>query len=125
MNSLYVQDPWYGEIVAGRKVVEGRTGGPKKFAHWVGLPVQITNGTKTSTVFAVSAVRHYPDLGAYLETEGWERVAPHTGSAVGALRAYRAIAMKNAVQVFSDERIAARGGICALELAPLCPSDSA
>ena len=93
--------------------------------HIGGLPVQITNGTKTSTVFAVSAVRHYPDLGAYLETKEWERVAPHTGSAVGALRAYRAIAMKNAVQVFSDERNAARGGICALELAPLCPSDSA
>lgn len=123
MNSLHVQEPWYGEILSGRKDIEGRTGGPNKFAAWVGHPVRITNGTKSSAVFTVSAVRHYPNLRAYLETEGWERVAPHTGSAVGAVRAYRAITMKDNVQVFSDKRVTTRGGICALELAPLRSSD--
>lgn len=123
MNTIQVQNPWYNQIVFGDKDVEGRAGGPDKFAGWKEQPVRIINSTKSSAVFTVKDVRHYPDLDAYLKTEGWERVAPHTGSAVGAVRAYRAITMKDGVQVFSDKRVAARGGICALELAPLRKSD--
>lgn len=126
MDSLHVQDLWYNEIIAGRKNVEGRTGGPEKFAAWVGHPVRLTNGT-SSAVFTVSAVRHYPNLYEYVKTEGWTRVAPHTGSIVEAVRAYRKITTEELqvigldiyskeVQVFSEERVADRGGICALEL---------
>lgn len=120
MNSLHVQEPWLTEIAEGRKDVEGRTGGPGKFAGWAGKGVRIHNG-RYAVMRSVAAVRHYPDLASYLEAEGWERVAPHAGSAAGAARAYRAVALEDGTKVFSDERVAARGGIWAIELAPGLP----
>lgn len=92
---------------------KGRTGGPGKFDEWVGEDVRIYNG-RISVISTVVAVRHYPDLGSYLEGEGWEHVAPHTGSALEAVCAYRAVKMEDGTRVFSVERVAARGGIWAI-----------
>jgi len=116
--SLEVQDPWFTEIEAKRKTVEGRVGHNGKFDHLIGEDLLIVGPEYTITV-KVRAVRHYKDLCTYIAAEGWERIAPHTSSNEEAERAYRRVTMVSCglpVAVFSPERIDERGGINAIEL---------
>lgn len=114
-NRLHIQEPWFSEILSGRKTVEGRSGSDKKFAGWIGKSIVITNGESESSV-EVTNVTHYSNLQEYLRSEGWERVAPHTGSIDGALEAYLNVKMRGGAQVFGEKRVEEKGGICAIEL---------
>ena len=116
-----VQDPWYSEIAAGRKTVEGRTGPPGKFDARLGKVISISCADGRAVSARVMNVRHYLTLAEYLKAETWGRVAPHTGSAENAAAAYAAVVMDGPeggppVQVFGVGRVAARGGVNAVEL---------
>lgn len=113
---IEVQEPWFTLIADGRKTVEGRTGPPGKYT--AGTIVELLGPAGARLVADVVAVRHHPDLATYLAVEGWARTAPHAGSAAAAAAAYAGVVMDNpSVRVFAPERVAARGGINALELA--------
>ena len=112
-----IQNPWFDEIVAGRKTVEGRAAPRSRFEPWIGKTIKIKEEHgKREALVKVTDVRSYPDLEAYLEAEGWEITAPHTGSIEGARKAYADVMMKENIQVFSPERVAQRGGIQAIEM---------
>lgn len=112
---IHVQEPWYTEIVKGRKTVEGRTGPEKKYSKLIGSLVRITNGTN-SVVCKLKKVRHYKDLATYIHTEGREYIAPHIESVYDTFIAYQSIVDNDGNAVFSPENINKEGGICALDL---------
>jgi ASC-1-like (ASCH) protein len=114
-----IQRPWIDYVKSGHKTVEGRTGPLGKFDHLIGRVITIveTGNELDSFKARILAVRHYDDLPSYVETEGWQKIAPHTGSNRGTYSAYADIVMgDDNVQVFSPERIQKRGGINAIEL---------
>jgi len=122
MRDLEIQDPWLSYIQQGTKTVEGRVGPIGKFDEVLAQPgynLLLKNDQQQFPVKLVKVV-HYPDLESYLRSEGWERVAPHTGSFEVARSAYLAIEMTNEdgkiVSVFSPERISKLGGINALHI---------
>ena len=117
-QTLHIQEPWFTEIINGRKTVEGRTGNSNKFKYLIGSSIIVTNGTNSETMF-VKDVRHYNNLDDYIENEGWNKIAPHTGSNKMTRKAYDSITMKNGIFVFSERRVAERGGICAIELSQI------
>ena len=122
---LHVQEPWFTEIAAGRKTVEGRVGPQGKFDNMIGGQITLSSSDNRELKARLVGVRHYPDLKSYLEAEGWEKTAPHTGSFAAAMAAYEAVEMhcftdemtQKTVKVFAPERVAARGGINAVQLA--------
>lgn len=117
MDELIIQNPWFDEIVAGRKTVEGRAAHRSRYEPFIGKTIKIKErGGNREALVKVTDVRSYPDLEAYLEAEGWEKTAPHTESIEGARKAYADIMMKKNIQVFSPERVAQRGGIQAIEM---------
>jgi len=122
MRVIEVQEPWLELIRTGQKTVEGRVGPFGKFDEVLTEPgVNLLLQSDQQRVPATLAnVVHYSDLNSYLEGEGWERVAPHTGSLEGARSAYLAIEMKDenggVIQVFSPDRIKKLGGINALQI---------
>ena len=114
-QEIHVQEPWFSEIVSGRKTIEGKVGPFRKYSGWGGRTVIFHNGPRRVTA-VIRAVRHYPTLDEYLRDEGWQTVAPHTGSFAEAKTAYLAIRRADGWQVFAEKRIADEGGINALEL---------
>lgn len=112
---LYMQEPWFTEIKSGRKTVEGRVGREGSKNSWIGKRMLII-GPKSSVTVRVKAIRYYDNLQKYIETEGWEKIAPQTGSNEKAFETYMAIKMKGENRVFSPERIANMGGINAMEI---------
>ena len=118
IHTLHIQEPWFSEIINGRKTVEGRTGNSNKFKSFIGGSIIVTNGKSSETMF-VKDVRHYNNLDNYIKNEGWEKIAPHTGSDEMTRKAYDLITMKNGIHVFSEKRVEERGGICAIELSQI------
>lgn len=104
---LRVKNPWFQEIKMGRKIIEGRAGTLEKFAKVVGCPIVFSCGDETLSVRAVR-VKHYKTVREYLESEGWEKAAPHLQSLEQALSAYS--------EIYSESVISQRGGIVAIEL---------
>ena len=118
---LDVQQPWFDQICSGNKTVEGRTGALGRYDAMIGQIIDMYDPAEPSFRFPVLivAVRHYDTLNEYIDAEGWQRIAPHTGSNKNTMRAYADIYMPGAdgpVQVFSSERVAQRGGINAIEV---------
>jgi ASC-1-like (ASCH) protein len=116
-----VQQPWLDEIDAGRKTVEGRTGPLSKYKPLIGNIIEMYDPAQPSHKFKVlvTDVRHYDTLESYINAEGWEAIAPHTGSIGATFAAYYSIYMDTPdgrVQVFSPDRIRARGGINAVQI---------
>lgn len=115
-----MQELWYTELLKGTKTVEGRASPKGKYDMWIGNKIWIRGqsiySVTEASVFLVKRVTHYTDLYTYLTMEGWEKVAPHTGSYKAALTAYLAIQQPDGTQVFSPERVQQRGGINAVEL---------
>ena len=111
-----VQNVWFDLIKAGRKTVEGRTGHPGKYDNFVGKRTTLRGSDGGDIVRLVKAVRHYDTLVSYIQGEGWETIAPHTGSNKDAFAAYMDILMDDGSLVFSLERVKKRGGMNAIEL---------
>jgi len=113
---LQVQEPWFSEVAAGRKTVEGRTGPEGKYAYLIGGTVTLVAPGGQSLQREVAAVRHYPTLEAYLSGVGWERAAPQASSFAEARELYLGVTMGPSVAVFAPARVRERGGINAIEL---------
>ncbi len=113
MPIIMTQEPWYSEIVSGRKRVEARVGKPNHYNSYIGNYVSISIGRQSITKRVID-VRHYETLHEYIVAEGWQNVAPHVVSEEAALTAYRQIKTKTGAQVYSDENIASRGGVTAI-----------
>lgn len=115
-----VQGSWFTEIASGRKTVEGRAGEEGKYNDFIGLVVPLRgndNGKLTYAIWVkIIAVRHYPDLSSYIAAEGYQRIPPQCNSNEEAQEAYLKIMMNRNIQVFSEKRVKARGGINAIEL---------
>jgi hypothetical protein len=73
-------------------------------------------GSETGVICTIKKVRHYTTLQQYIDAEGWKEIAPHTNSNEAALKAYKEVKMPDGSPVFSDKRVADRGGINAVEL---------
>lgn len=112
---LYVQEPWFAEIAAGRKTVEARMGGGDKFQDLIGKKIAILGGPGKKIATVVTAVRHYADLDAYLKGEGWKVVAPHAGSEKAAKEAYLTLKNKAGDLIFAPASVKEKGGIVAIE----------
>jgi ASC-1-like (ASCH) protein len=112
---IQVQDPWFTEICAFRKTVEGKIGPYGEFEIGQELTICLPDGSKFVRV-RIKGITRYSTLEGYLEGEGFRRTAPQTSSIASAIAAYRAIRRTdNNELVFTDERIAAEG-INALEI---------
>ena len=117
-----VQQSWLDYIYQGTKTVEGRTGPLGKYDNIVGSVIDLYDPANEEFRFPVKIVevRHYDTLDEYIDAEGWRSIAPHTGSNAETRKAYASIYMLGAggerVQVFSPERVQARGGINAIEV---------
>jgi ASC-1-like (ASCH) protein len=121
VKDMFIQDPWYTLIIKGEKTVEGRPASFNRYEKYIGKYIKIIGPNNRESTVRIIDVRHYLDLKEYVTTEGWKRIAPHTGSNENAIDAYRKIMMKDynsgkMIQVFSDERIKHKGGICAIAL---------
>lgn len=122
MATLYVQEPWFSLIERGEKTVEGRAKSSSAGKQYVGGEIDIVcdegSGVKVCKKICTE-MRWYPNLEEYLRVE-WRKAAPHAESMTDAMEKYLQVLMERdgeSVQVFSAERVLARGGICALELA--------
>jgi len=119
MKMLVVQEPWYSEIAAGRKTVEGRTGPLSKYDYLLNQNIIVHNNCWSSRLCRVANVVHYDSLEDYLNAVGWQNCAPHAESKEAALDLYgQIIAVENGkmYRVFSEENIVRQGGINALHL---------
>lgn len=116
LPTLHVQNPWFGGIKEGEKIIEGRTGAKGDHDYIISMrEVTITNGGEKITKI-VGKVVHFNTLVEYIEACGWYNVAPHTKTLEGAIKAYREVKNPRGEFVFSDEKIKAKGGINALYL---------
>jgi ASC-1-like (ASCH) protein len=113
---IYAQEPWFKEIQSGRKIVEARVSGPEYYQKNIGNPavVMVPGGESHKT--HIIAVRHYPDLDAFLEKEDLKKYAPHLKTRGEAKAAYLATKDRAGTSIFGAERVAEKGGITAVEL---------
>ena len=100
-NTLGVRDPWLFYIQTGLKTVEGRKGNPSKYKHWIGKKVYFENRERRIPVKVIE-IRHYEDLYAYLNAEGFQKVMPGIKTYDAAVQAYH--------QFYSDADIKNAGG---------------
>jgi ASC-1-like (ASCH) protein len=112
---MFIQSPWYEEILKGTKIIEGRAGHKGRFDHLIGKIFTIKNKTHSTKVKLVK-VEHYDTLDDYINASGWENIAPHTHSKEGTFEAYKNIYDTDGVQVYSDRNIKKREGMNALYL---------
>lgn len=128
---LWIQIPWLGDVLTGRKTVEGRVLGVDGVSKWKeGDTVWVGSGPDDVDMMSASvmAVRHYFTLAEYLLHE-WRKAAPHCETLQEAAKAYSEImttskgveadgvAAGKDIAVFDPRRVVARRGIVALELA--------
>lgn len=114
--SIITQEPWFGEIKAGRKTVEARVGPPTLYEDNIGEMVDVVVPKGEKLIAKITAVRHYATLDEYISAETVKKIAPHTASAAAAATAYLAIKNKAGDTVYDPARVTAKGGITAIEL---------
>lgn len=100
--SLHVRDPWLKYIQIGIKTVEGRRGNSDKFKHWLGQKVYFYNDDRKIPVM-IKEIHHYPDLYAYLDKEGYNKVLPGVDNYRAAVDIYH--------EFYSDDSIKEVGGM--------------
>jgi ASC-1-like (ASCH) protein len=128
-RKIHVQQPWYDLITKGEyhdefvgyKTIEGRPGAEGEFL--AGEIVEIVCGSER-VVFEIIKVIHYDTLYDYLSRIDYKKAAPHASSDEDATSKYLDVyyvpeGTSESVQVFSDERIRAKGGINSLYLRAL------
>jgi hypothetical protein len=121
-RSVQCQDPWHRYISNGSKTVEGRPSKLEKWKDCVGENILLVRPPTTQNAVPrvarkrVTALRHYPNLFSYIKME-WEKAAPQARSAEHAMELYLEVRGGDGSQVFSAERVHAKGGITAIELA--------
>jgi len=123
---ICVQSPWFEEIVTGLKKVEGRLGNGTRYGKVSGKGVTLTRGgvwpwwspepPKKTLPAVITSIKHYPTLDAFLSGEGWQKVVPRAEALADARRLMLEIVTDQGHQVFSDDSVAAAGGIEALRL---------
>lgn len=109
MESLHVQEPWFGYILSGKKTVEGRTGRRTDINKGDTLRFSCDD---RHVLVRVMAVRFYDTLDAYLEKE-WKCASGVDETLEKVKEKYLQVTMNN-VHVFSEARIHARGGMTAI-----------
>lgn len=130
---MAIAEPWLGLVMAGQKTVEGRIGPAGAECPWKVEDVLAVGASKRPGTlfkyFKVTAVRHYETLAGFLKAE-WEKAAPHCATPDAALRAYLEVWAPKPdpeapegppvlTRIFSAARVAAGGGMCAVELEAL------
>lgn len=115
LPKLYVQSPWYEEIVSGKKTIEGRSGPYQKFKEWIGGELALEN-KNSKIIVKVIDVKHYDTLEEYIDKSNWKNIAPHMDSREETIQAYRDIIDRDGHHVFSDENIKSHGGMNAIYL---------
>jgi ASC-1-like (ASCH) protein len=135
--TLEVQEPWFSQCIfhdqatGRRKTVEGRVGtnkwahlAPENGKHAVVCIRCVTSGAILHA--RVTSVRMYGSLNEYLDRE-WGNACPAAQCIAEAVTAYAnvwttskdlgrdAAPVGQRIQVFSDERVEARGGMTAIE----------
>lgn len=125
---LCVQDPWWGLIAQNRKTVEIRVGAAEKYCSAEEVTVRCEGGVGSFRARVVG-VRAYATLKDALDAE-WQQAAPQAGSREEAEALYLGVRMRSrgaekdgaplgeVIRVFSPERVAHRGGLCAIRLEP-------
>jgi ASC-1-like (ASCH) protein len=115
---LRVQEPWFSEIIAGRKTIEGRAGKAGDRDEWVGtlINVMLDDDRERLATFEVMSIRHYDNLMDYLMAEGWVNCAPHAINFADAVEKYIAVENYLGNKIFSASEIERRGGINAIKL---------
>jgi len=104
---LYIREPWFSEIVAGRKNIEGRAGHESKFKSWIDMKVIFKNPKNHEFITVkITKVNHYKDLYEYLDNEDNKIVAPHLKLRKDIINAYH--------EFYSDLSIKEKGGMNAL-----------
>jgi len=120
-QELFIQSPWFEQIINGKKIIEGRVAPLSKYKGLVNQVIRITNGRLRMRVQVLS-VQHYPTLTSYIASVGWQNCAPHAVDYEDAVRKYRAVSTGEhpyGTLVFSDKRIQEKGGITALTIIPV------
>lgn len=124
-REMSIQQPWMDAISRGVntskgrifKTVEGRVGSKGSRNYMKGQvwdffdPRNAANRVQAR----IKDVRHYPTLAQYIVGEGWEKIAPQTGSNAATAAAYAAIRSREGQQVFGEKAIDDRGGVNAIE----------
>ena len=110
-RELNVQQPWFDEIMNGRKTVEGRVGKLEQF-NYKGKRIAFKYASEI-VIAVVSDVVHYDSLDAYIRGEGFAKVAPQTDSDDAAIAAYLSVTADDK-QVFDSQRVTNEGGIVAI-----------
>lgn len=129
--TILVQNFWCKMIMWGEKTIELR---PSPLTKFTGVHTLVIENEKTGDrhPFKLVKVTHYPNLlSALTFNDNWQKCAPQSTSLVHAVNEYKKVKMVSrgedrdgapageVVEVFSEERIDLRGGICALEIEPL------
>lgn len=120
-QELFIQSPWFEQIISGRKIVEGRVAPLSKYKGLVNQVIRITNGRLRMRVQVLS-VQHYPTLISYITSVGWQNCAPHAVNYDDAVQKYLDVTTGDppfGSQVFSEQRIKEKGGITALTIIPV------
>lgn len=130
---MAIKEPWLGLVQARQKTVEGRIGPAGEKCPWKAEDVLAVGASKRPgtpfTFYKVAEVRHHLTLPGFIKAE-WEKAAPHCATADAALRAYLEVWAPKPdpaapegppvlTRIFSAARVAAGGGMCAIELEPL------
>ena len=119
LRQILVQDPWFTEIKEGRKTVEGRGGYDGEFDDVIEGKIRLVGPNDETLDVIVKAVRHYVDLVEYIDSEGYEKIAPHTNSNDETYAAYHDVVIETKdkiIRVFSISRVREWGGINAIEI---------
>ncbi len=108
---LQVREPWFTLIREGRKTIEGRRGRLEDFQHIKSIEFQCN---EESVIVNVHGLRHYVDLREMLLAEPLEQLLPGVSSEQKALDIYHGF--------WSDDFVAASGGMVALDVAVCDPN---
>lgn len=138
---MYMQEPWFGLVAAGRKTVEGRAAPPGRWRCGEVIEIRLSpisdrtaatskkqlspTSSRTAETCRVRIVglRYYSTLEEYLAAE-WQQAAPQCATKEEALAAYLAVRLPDGTPVFGEERVRQRGGMTAIELVRLSRGDA-
>jgi ASC-1-like (ASCH) protein len=99
-----VQEPYFSDIQAGRKTVEGRRGALNKFKKYIGKIVYFLN--EDASQVRITDVTCYPDLYMFLVEVGYKKAIPDAKNIWEAVAVYH--------KFYTDASIKESGGMCGL-----------
>lgn len=87
MQRIHCQDPWFSKIKSGVKKIEGRKRSDKYLSLKPGDLLEF-HYKDESFITKVNKVSEYPDLEAYLRSEGFQKALPGVSSLEKAMEIY-------------------------------------